>query len=92
MDSDRARELVTLEPRRIGHALAASERPGSHDASDRNEPGHRDLDDVYQDEVAAGRAADLHRRLAASQRAEAPPEAGNYQLSIESGEREWCDR
>jgi hypothetical protein len=92
MDSDRARELVTLERRRIGQALAAIDRPGSHEASDRIEPGDGDLDDVYQDEVDAGRAEDLHRRLAALERAEAPPEAGNYQLSIESGEREWCDR
>ncbi len=92
MDSDCARELVTLERPRIGHALAAIDRPGSHEVSDRFDPGDGGLEGVYQDEVDAGRAEDLHRRLAALERAEAPPEAGNYELSIESGEREWCDR
>jgi DnaK suppressor protein len=86
MDSDRARELLARERIRIERAIAALDRPGPLEASDRIEPGERDSEDLYQDEFDAGRAEDLHRELDALDRAEARLAAGTYGLSIESGE------
>ena len=86
MDSDRARQLLTLERARIEQALSARDRQGPQEASDRIEPGDRGSEDLYQDEFDAGRASDLHRQLAALERAEARLEAGTYGLSIESGD------
>lgn len=49
------------------------------------EPGDEDSEDLYQDEFDVGRSEELHRELAALERAEARLEAGTYGLSIESG-------
>jgi RNA polymerase-binding transcription factor len=86
MDSDRARELLARERNRIEHALAALEREGPLEASDRVEPGDEDSEDLYQDELDEGRVDDLRQELAALVRAEARLEAGTYGLSVESGE------
>ena len=86
MDPERARELLDRERARIEQALAAVEGEGPLEASDRIEPGDVDSEDLYQDEFNAGRAEDLHRELAAVERAEARLAAGNYGLSVESGE------
>ena len=86
MDSDRARQLLTLERARIEQALSALDRQGPQEASDRIEPGDEGSEDLYQDEFDAGRAEDLRRQLAALERAEARLEAGTYGLSIESGD------
>jgi DnaK suppressor protein len=66
--------------------MAALERDGPLEGSDQREPGDRDSEDLYQDEVDEGRRQDLRRELAAVERAEARLEAGTYGLSIESGE------
>ena len=86
MDPERARELLDRERARIEQALAAVEGEGPLEASDRIEPGDVDSEDLYQDEFNAGRAEDLHRELAAVERAEARLAAGTYGLSVESGE------
>jgi RNA polymerase-binding transcription factor len=86
MDPDRARELLARERNRIEHALAALEREGPLEASDRVEPGDEDSEDLYQDELDEGRVDDLRQELAALLRAEARLEAGTYGLSVESGE------
>jgi RNA polymerase-binding transcription factor len=86
MDPDRARELLARERNRIEHALAALEREGPLEASDRVEPGDEDSEDLYQDELDEGRVDDLRQELAALVRAEARLEAGTYGLSVESGE------
>lgn len=86
MDPQRARELVARERARIEQALAAVEREGPLEASDRVEPGDEGSEDLYQDEFDEGRRADLRNELAAVERAEARLEAGTYGLSIESGE------
>jgi DnaK suppressor protein len=86
MDSDRARQLLALERSRIERALSSLDRRGPQEASDRIEPGDKGSEDLYQDEFDAGRVEDLHRQLAAVQRAEARLEAGTYGFSIESGD------
>ena len=86
MDQKRARELLARERARIEQGLAVLEREGPLEASDRTEPGDRDSEDLYQDELDAGRRQELRDDLAALERAEARLEAGTYGLSIESGE------
>jgi DnaK suppressor protein len=86
MDSDRAHALLARERERIESALAAINRDGPLESSDRREPGDKDSEDLYQDEFNAGRAEDLQKDLAALERAEARLAAGTYGLSIESGD------
>lgn len=86
MNEDRARELLARERARIEAGLAALERQGPLEASDRTEPGDRGSEDLYQDELDAGRREDLLRELAAVERAEERLAAGTYGLSIESGQ------
>src|ERR1700753_2358816 len=85
MDPERARELLSRERARIEQALGL--HSGAAQESDENvEPGDRDSEDLYQDELDAGRRADLQADLAAVERAEARLEDGTYGLSILSGE------
>jgi DnaK suppressor protein len=86
MDAERARELLTRERTRIDAAIAAIEREGPLEGSDRTEPGDEGSQDLYQDEYNEGRLDDLRRELAAVARAEDRLEAGTYGISIESGE------
>ena len=85
MDSERARELLALERTRVEEAIAALDRDGPLEGSDRREPGDNDSEDLYQDEFNAGRADDLRQQLAAVERAEARLANGTYGLSIDSG-------
>jgi DnaK suppressor protein len=85
MDPERAKELLAQERRRIEQGLATLDRDGPLEASDRREPGDLDSEDLYEDELSAGRADGLRRDLAALERAEARLAAGTYGLSIESG-------
>ena len=85
MDPDRARQLLQRERERIEQALAALDRDGPLEASDRLEPGDQDSEDLYQDEFDEGRREDLRRELAAVERAEARLAEGTYGVSIESG-------
>lgn len=84
MEPDRARELLARERSRIEEALAALGEPLEGDA--RIEPGDEDSEDLYQDELDAGRREDLRAELAALERAEARLEEGTYGLSVESGQ------
>ena len=86
MDSDRARELLARERARVEQALSTLDRQGPQEGSDRLEPGDKGSEDLYQDEFNAGRVEDLHRQLAAVERAEARLAAGTYGLSTQSGE------
>ncbi len=86
MDADRARELLARERARIEQSLAALERDGPLESSDRQEPGDVDSEDLYQDEFDAGRREELRKELAALERAEARLRDGTYGVSIESGE------
>ncbi|HUO74952.1 MAG TPA: hypothetical protein VMU39_29585 [Solirubrobacteraceae bacterium] len=86
MDADRARELLGRERRRLEEALAALERDGPLEGTDRREPGDVDSEDLYQDEFNEGRRDELRREFAALERAEARLQAGTYGLSVESGD------
>src|SRR5579871_963066 len=86
MDSDHARELLARERERIERELAGIEQDGPLEASTRLEPGDRGSEDVYQDELDAGRRADLRAELDAVERAEARLVAGTFGISVESGE------
>lgn len=86
MDPERARELLARERARIEQALASVEGEGPLESDDRVEPGDYDSEDLYQDEYNQGRAADLHRELAALERAEARLAEGTYGLSVDSGQ------
>src|SRR5258708_7322211 len=85
MDTDRARELLEGERKRIEQAIAARAEDRSGAAAVESEPGERDSEDLYQDEFDAGLAEDLAKQLAALERAEARLAAGTFGLSIESG-------
>jgi DnaK suppressor protein len=84
MDPEHARELLARERARIEEALAAH-AGGPQESDDQVEPGDRDSESLYQDELDQGRGEDLRRKLDAVERAEARLAAGTYGLSIESG-------
>jgi DnaK suppressor protein len=86
MEPERVRQLLARERARVEEAIAAVEREGPLEGSDRKEPGDEGSADLYQDEYNQGRLAELHTGLAAVERAEARLSAGTYGLSIESGE------
>jgi len=85
MENARARELLDRERARIQREIAALERDGSLEASTRREPGDRDSEELFEDELAEGRLAELRDQLASVGRAEERLAAGTYGISIESG-------
>jgi len=86
MEPDRARELLAAERVRIERELGAFRREGPGEASDRREPGDRDSEDLYEDELGEGRLAELRGELEAVERAEARLASGTYGRSVESGD------
>jgi DnaK suppressor protein len=86
MDPDRAHQLLAGERSRVEGELASLEREGPLEASDRREPGDKDSEDLYLDELDERRLQALREELAAVERAEARLAAGTYGVSIESGE------
>jgi|ERR1043165_1577800 DnaK suppressor protein len=86
MDADRARGLLASERTRIEEALAAFDREGPLEGTGLREPGDRDSEDLYEDELSEGRRQQLQQELAALERAEARLQAGTYGLSVESGD------
>ncbi|HYB25934.1 MAG TPA: hypothetical protein VEF89_04920 [Solirubrobacteraceae bacterium] len=86
MDDKHARELLDRERTRIEEALAELGREGPLEGDERLEPGDEDDEDLYQDEIDAGRREQLRNELAAVERAEARLDAGTYGLSVESGD------
>jgi DnaK suppressor protein len=86
VDDGRAQELLTAERERIERAVAALDRTGPQESDEQVEPGDRDSEDLYQDELDVGRRDELRHDLAALERAEERLRNGNYGLSVESGE------
>ncbi len=85
MDSERARELLAAERRRIEHSLSSLARQDDGEPADEFDPANL-ASDLYQDELDEGREADLRDQLAAVERAEQRLAAGTYGISVESGE------
>jgi DnaK suppressor protein len=84
MEPQRARELLARERERLEAALGLhSGAPAEGDAS--VSPGDRGSENLYQDEMDAGRRQDLRSQLGALERAEARLKAGTYGLSVRSG-------
>jgi DnaK suppressor protein len=86
MDSDHARELLAAERSQIEQALSELDGEANLEAPERREPGDEGSEDLYQDQINAGRSEDLRQQVAALERAEARLAAGTYGLSVESGE------
>jgi DnaK suppressor protein len=85
MDHDRAAELLANERARIEEALRGLQNAGSLEGDPQHEPGDRDSEDLYIDELNDSRAESLRTELAAVTRAEERLAAGTYGRSIESG-------
>lgn len=86
MDEARAKELLAAERAQVEADIAAAKRGGPEESDERREPGDYDSEGLYQDELDAGLAEDLKRRLEAVERAEERLAAGTYGLSVRSGE------
>jgi DnaK suppressor protein len=84
MDSERARELLAAERKRIERALGQLRHQDTGEESEEN-PANL-ASDLYQDELDEGLADDLREELAAVGRAETRLAAGTYGVSIESGQ------
>jgi DnaK suppressor protein len=85
MEQERAHELLAAERERIERELAALQRDGSLEGSEHHEPGDRDTEDLYEDELGEGRREDLRNALDAVARAEQRLQDGTYGVSVESG-------
>jgi DnaK suppressor protein len=86
VDEARAKELLAAERKRVEEDIAAAGRGGPEESDEREQPGEFHSESLYQDELDAGLAADLKRRLEAVERAEERLAAGTYGLSVRSGE------
>jgi DnaK suppressor protein len=86
MDEDRARELLASERARVEQEAAELDRDGPLESSERLEPGDKDSEDLYQDELDQGRREQLRSDVAALERAEARLADGTYGRSVESGD------
>lgn len=85
MKTERARELLKREREQVEQEIAAIERGGPEEGDARVEPGDADSENLYQDELDAGRLQDLRRRLNDVERAEVRLGAGTYGVSVQSG-------
>ncbi|HEY5431062.1 MAG TPA: hypothetical protein VIK04_18240 [Solirubrobacteraceae bacterium] len=86
MDPERARELLARERSRVEQSLGLHTGRSPEESDENVEPGEEGSENLYQDELDAGRARDLRQELAAVERAEARLKAGTYGLSIQSGD------
>jgi len=86
MDPERARELLARERSRVEQALGLHTGRSPEESDENVEPGEEGSENLYQDELDAGRARDLRQELAAVERAEARLKAGTYGLSVQSGD------
>jgi len=86
MDDRHARELLADERARIEDGLAALGADPRLESDQHTEPGDRDDEEIYLDELSEARREQLAQELAALERAEARLAAGTYGLSVESGQ------
>jgi DnaK suppressor protein len=85
MDTERARELLAAERRRLERALARRAREDDGEQSDPFFDAANLAADLYQDELDEGLAHDLRDQHEALERAEQRLAVGTYGLSVESG-------
>ena len=86
MDDKRAKELLEAERERIEGELARVRGEGREDSTENAPAGDFNNENLYEDEVTAGREGDLQRRLERVDRAEERLAAGTYGVSVKSGE------
>ena len=86
MDEKRAKELLAAERERTEAALARVRGEGREEGDDQKPAGDFDNENLYEDELAAGREDDLDRRLERIDRAEERLAAGTFGVSVKSGE------
>ena len=87
MDAERASELLAAERARIQRELAESVHADEGEAIEAEEFDAANLaPELFQDELAEGRAEELREQLAAVERAEQRLASGTYGISVESGE------
>jgi len=86
MDDARAKELLEAERERVEGELARVRGEGREDSTADAPAGDFNNENLYEDELAEGREADLRRRLDRLERAEERLAAGTYGLSVRSGE------
>jgi DnaK suppressor protein len=86
MDEGRAKELLKGERERVEAELAGVRGQGREGSDAQKPAGDFNNENLYEDELTAGREGDLQRRLDAVERAEERLAAGTYGLSIRSGE------
>jgi DnaK suppressor protein len=85
MDPDRARQLLNAERARIVRSLAQLRHADTAEPNDYVDSPVNLASEPYQEELDEGLADDLHRPLAAVERAEQRLAPGTYWFSIESG-------
>jgi DnaK suppressor protein len=85
MDPDRAHQLLTRERARIERSLAQLRQADTAEPNDYVDSAANLAAELYQEELDEGLTDDLHRQLAAVERAEHRLTAGRYGLSIQSG-------
>lgn len=87
MEPERAKELLARERSRIEQALGLhAAQNGPLESSQNREPGDEGSEDLYSDELDAGRTQDLQAELAAVERAEKRLQEGTFGRSVVSGE------
>jgi DnaK suppressor protein len=85
METERARQLLADERKRIENALAGLRRAEVGELADQDEAADQ-ASELYANELDEGLADDLRETLAAVERAEARLAEGTYGLSVESGQ------
>jgi DnaK suppressor protein len=86
MDTERARDLLARERRRIVQGLGGLEPQETDEPTTTDEHMADQASGLYNNELDEGLSDDLRVALAALERAERRLAAGTYGLSIESGE------
>ncbi len=86
MDEAQATELLKAERDRIEGELAKLRGEGREGSDAQKPAGDFNNENLYEDELSAGREGDLQRRLERVERAEERLAAGTYGLSVRSGE------
>jgi DnaK suppressor protein len=84
METERARQLLADERKRIENALAGLRHADVGELADQDEDADQ-ASELYANELDEGLAEELREALAAVERAEARLLQGTYGLSVESG-------